>query len=289
MLKRLQNKWQVTPWRLLIILVIFGVGGSLCGWLGRQILVALDYPRNWTWYIVYIILVTILWPLCVLAVSIPLGQFNFFRNYLANMGRRMGLARKQKISKVAIFASGAGSNARKIIDHFRNNKQVEVALVVCNRPGAGVIAIAKQNNIPLLMVEQSKFFEGDHYLEEIKQHHIDWIVLAGFLWKVPNKMIAAFPNRIINIHPALLPKYGGKGMYGHHVHEAVIKAGEKHSGITVHFVDEIYDHGDHIFQAVTDVLPTDTARSLAVKIHTLEHEHFPRIIEQTIAKGSLNS
>ena len=188
------------------------------------------------------------------------------------------------MTHLALFASGAGSNAQKIIEHFRNHAQVRVALVICNRPGAGVLNIAVQAGIPYLMIEKEKFFRGDGYVQELKAHEIDLIILAGFLWKIPQALIAAYPNRIINIHPALLPKYGGKGFYGKFVHEAVIQAGEKESGITIHYVDEHYDHGDLIFQAKVPVTSDDTPETLAKKVQQLEHEHFPRVITQLIQK-----
>ena len=191
---------------------------------------------------------------------------------------------KEKKIQVAIFASGAGSNAKKIIEHFRNNTKYNVALVICNKENAGVLNIAKDNSVPTLIIEKERFFRGDAYLPELKEHSIQFIILAGFLWKIPAKLIAAFPNRIINIHPALLPKYGGKGMYGTFVHEAVIAAKEKQSGITIHVVDELYDHGKHVFQATCTVSPTDTAESLAQKIHQLEHEHYPTVIEKYLDK-----
>ena len=157
---------------------------------------------------------------------------------------------------------------------------VKVALIVCNNPGAGVLKIADKENIPALVIEKEKFFRGNAYADELKEKHIDFIVLAGFLWKIPSALIKAYPNRIINIHPALLPKYGGKGMYGNNVHAAVIAAGEKESGITIHYVDEHYDNGDIIFQAKCPVLPGDTPDSLAQRIHKLEHEHYPKVIEE---------
>ena len=153
-------------------------------------------------------------------------------------------------------------------------------MIVCNKPQAGVLKIADQNNIPVLMIEKEKFQSGTAYLDELKS--IDFIVLAGFLWKLPSALVKAFRNRIINIHPALLPKHGGKGMYGHFVHEAVIKNKEEESGISIHYVDEIYDHGKVIFQAKCPVLVNDTADSLAKRIHLLEHEHYPVVIERVI-------
>ena len=184
--------------------------------------------------------------------------------------------------KLAIFASGAGSNARKIIEYFRNSPQIDVSLIVCNHPGAGVMEIAHSNGIQTLLIERQRFMKADAYLPVLNEHLIDFIVLAGFLWKVPKSLIVAYPQKIINIHPALLPKYGGKGMYGHFVHEAVIASGEKESGITIHYVDPLYDHGDIIFQATCPVEPGDNADSLAQKIHLLEHRHFAPVIEQVL-------
>lgn len=185
---------------------------------------------------------------------------------------------------LAIFASGAGSNAKKIIEHFQGSQQARIALIICNKPNAGVLSIAAQAGIPTLLIEKERFFLGDAYLPELNNHHIDFIVLAGFLWKVPDALIKAYRNRIINIHPALLPLYGGKGMYGSFVHEAVIRNKEKQSGITIHYVDEHYDNGDIIFQATCKVDENDTPATLAEKIHKLEHEHFPRIVEEVLHK-----
>ena len=187
---------------------------------------------------------------------------------------------KPETINVAIFASGAGSNAQKIIDHFRQHSEIKIALIVCNKPGAGVLTIAQKENIPTLIIEKEPFFRGNAYVDELKQHNVDFIVLAGFLWKVPVALVQAFPQGIINIHPALLPNYGGKGMYGRFVHEAVIAAKEKESGISIHYVDELYDHGQLIFQATCTIDESDTADILAQKIHALEHEHYPIIVEK---------
>ncbi|CAN5677882.1 phosphoribosylglycinamide formyltransferase [soil metagenome] len=184
--------------------------------------------------------------------------------------------------RIAIFASGAGSNAKKIIERFNQHQNIEVALIVCNKPQAGVLNIAVSNNIPVLLIEREKFFKGDTYIPELSTYDISFIVLAGFLWKIPSVLIKAFPDKIINIHPALLPKYGGKGMFGAFVHEAVIAAEEKESGITIHFVDELYDHGHPIFQATCPVYDDDTPDSLAQRIHKLEHKHFPVVVEKVI-------
>lgn len=186
------------------------------------------------------------------------------------------------MTRIAIFASGAGSNAQKIIDHFRDSDRIKVSLVVCNKPGAGVLQIAAKEEIPSLVIEKEKFFRGNAYTDELQEAGIDFIILAGFLWKIPAALIRAYPGKIINIHPALLPAYGGKGMYGHHVHQAVIDHQEKESGITIHYIDEQYDHGDIIFQAKCPVLASDTADSLAGRIHQLEHQHYPAVIEQLL-------
>ena len=186
------------------------------------------------------------------------------------------------MTRIAIFASGAGSNAQKIIDHFSDSDRINVSLVVCNKPGAGVLQIAAKEEIPSLVIEKEKFFRGNAYTDELQEAGIDFIILAGFLWKIPAALIRAYPGKIINIHPALLPAYGGKGMYGHHVHQAVIDHQEKESGITIHYVDEQYDHGDIIFQAKCPVLASDTADSLAGRIHQLEHQHYPAVIEQLL-------
>jgi len=186
------------------------------------------------------------------------------------------------IKHIVIFASGAGSNAQQIINYFRNVKEVEVALIVCNKPGAGVLSIAQKEGIPILLIEKERFFRGDGYVPELHNAKTDLVVLAGFLWKIPQSLIDAFPRRIINIHPALLPKYGGKGMYGQYVHESVLSAGEVESGITVHYVDEHYDNGDVIFQTACPVLDSDTPEKLAQRIHQLEHLHYPRVVEELL-------
>jgi len=192
------------------------------------------------------------------------------------------------MKQIAIFSSGTGSNAKKIIDHLlskeKSNSTPAVSLIVCNKPEAGVLKIAAENNIPVLLIEKEKFFRGNAYIDELKAANIDFIVLAGFLWKIPDALIKAFRGKMINIHPALLPKYGGKGMYGNSVHEAVIANKEKESGITIHYVDELYDHGQHISQVTCPVLPDDSPEKLAKRIQLLEHEYYPKVIEEVILK-----
>ncbi len=190
---------------------------------------------------------------------------------------------KQLKKHVAIFASGTGTNAEKIIQHFSLHPTIIVSLIVCNKPGAGVINIAKQNNLPVLMIEKSAFIQNG-YLIDLQHNKVDFIVLAGFLWKIPEVLIEQFRNRIINIHPALLPKYGGKGMYGHKVHDAVLAGEDKESGITIHYVDEHYDNGDVILQVSCPVHKSDTSDTLAARIHSLEHTHFAKVVEDVVGK-----
>jgi len=196
---------------------------------------------------------------------------------------------------IAIFASGQGSNAREIIRYFHSashrvlGRPVRVSLILSNKTGAGVFDIATEAGIPAVLMEKEKFFRGSHYLEELRSRDISFIVLAGFLWKIPVALIQAYPNHILNIHPALLPAFGGKGMYGNAVHEAVVATGAKESGITIHYVDEQYDHGRIFFQASFNLSPDETAETLAKKIHELEYKHFPEQIARWMeSKLSLN-
>ena len=244
-------------------------------------LTALD--KNIWWWILYVVLVTLLWPLFVLTISIPLGQFVFFKKYLLKIWRRIN-GKQKAIVNVAIFASGAGSNAQKIIDYFKNISTVNIALIVCNNPKAGVLAIAKKESIPCLIIEKNQFENGDRYLQQLKEHKISFIALAGFLWKIPVAIINIYPHKIVNIHPALLPKYGGKGMYGNYVHQAIIDNKETESGITIHYVDEWYDHGNTILQFSCPVKENESAESLAKKIHALEHQHYPATIATLLQK-----
>ncbi len=181
---------------------------------------------------------------------------------------------------IAIFASGTGSNARKIIEHFKNSPSVRVALVVSNKKDAGVLDIAHEHGIPTQVIDRKMFYETEDLLGILKKHGIEFIVLAGFLWLVPAYLVRAFPKKMVNIHPALLPKFGGKGMYGKHVHEAVKSANETETGITIHLVNEHYDEGDIVFQTKCPVLPDDTPGDIARRVLQLEHRHFPTIIAQ---------
>jgi len=186
------------------------------------------------------------------------------------------------LKRLAILASGAGSNARNIIEYFQNNPNVVVSLIASNKADAGVLKIANGFNIPTLILTKKNFLESDEFVSVLKEQNISLVILAGFLWKVPFNLVSAFPSAIINIHPALLPKYGGKGMYGHFVHEAVAAAGEKESGITVHFVNENYDEGQIIFQKSFVIGENDTAMDIESNVRKLEIEYFPKVIADLV-------
>jgi len=187
------------------------------------------------------------------------------------------------MKRISIFVSGNGTNLQRIAEYFQNNPNVEIVNVVCNNPEAYSIQRAKNLGIPVRMVTRAEF-KGGEFSEEMKALNLDLIVLAGFLWKVPESLIKAYPKKIINIHPALLPNYGGKGFYGEHVHEAVVAAKEPYSGITVHYVNEVYDNGEIILQARVALEEGETPDSLAAKIHQLEQAYFPVVIE-TLLNG----
>jgi phosphoribosylglycinamide formyltransferase-1 len=190
---------------------------------------------------------------------------------------------------IIIFASGKGRNAENIMRHFTTSADVNILGLLTNNPDAGVVEKAKQYGVPVKIFNRKVFYDTDDVLNFLKQTNPDLIVLSGFLWLVPEKIIKAFPRKIINIHPALLPKFGGKGMFGNNVHQQVIASGEKESGITIHYVDESYDEGDVIFQKKCAVENTDTPESLAQKIHQLEIKYFPLVIESLLQKKSVES
>ncbi len=183
---------------------------------------------------------------------------------------------------IAIFASGSGTNAENIIRHFQGNKDVNIALVVSNKPDAYVLVRAANLHVPSMTLTREEFAQGELLAGLMKERGIDFIVLAGFLLRVPEGLIQAYPHRIVNIHPALLPKFGGKGMYGDRVHRAVVEAGEQESGITIHLIDENYDQGTTVFQAKCPVLPSDTPDDVARKVHALEYAHYPSVIEDLL-------
>jgi phosphoribosylglycinamide formyltransferase-1 len=187
------------------------------------------------------------------------------------------------MKRIAIFASGNGSNAQRLMEHFREHPKARIELVLSNNPAAHVLDRARNMKVPSVVFSRNEFFHSNHVLDILTVQGIDLIVLAGFLWLIPGQLLAAYPGKIINIHPALLPAYGGKGMYGMRVHSAVIASGDRESGISVHFVNEHYDEGKIIFQARCPVYPADTPESLAARIHELEHRHFPEVIGNIIS------
>ncbi len=188
------------------------------------------------------------------------------------------------MKNIAIFASGSGTNAENIAKYFANNNEIRVVLVLSNNANAKVHDRMRKLKIPSYTFSKNEFSEGTAVLSKLKEYHIDFIVLAGYMNKITSPLLKAYPQQIINIHPALLPKFGGKGMYGMHVHEAVVAAGEKESGITIHFVNENYDEGAIIFQANCPVLSGDSPEQVAEKVHQLEYAHFPHVIEEVIQK-----
>ena len=186
------------------------------------------------------------------------------------------------MKNVAIFASGSGTNAENIARYFSKSETVKVAVVLSNNKNVGVHARVNKLGIPSFVFSRDECVEGTPVLAKLAEYQVDLIVLAGFMNKISDALLGAYPGKIINIHPALLPKHGGKGMYGMHVHEAVVAAGEKESGITIHYINENYDEGDVIFQAKCEVLPTDTPDEVATKVHALEYAHYPHVIEDLL-------
>jgi phosphoribosylglycinamide formyltransferase-1 len=187
-----------------------------------------------------------------------------------------------KVQHIAIFASGSGSNARKILEYFEDRDDVDVSIIISNRKSAGVLNHAREFGVSTFRIDRPYFYNSNCILKVLLAEKIDLIVLAGFLWLIPPYLVSKFPNKILNIHPALLPKYGGKGMYGHHVHEAVKANNEHESGMTIHFVNEKYDEGGHIFQAKCAVLPTDSANDIAANVLKLEHKHYAEVIDKVL-------
>ncbi len=184
--------------------------------------------------------------------------------------------------KLAIFASGSGTNAENIIRFFTSDDNIEVSIILTNKKDAYVHERAKKLNILSFTFSRQDLYESDKVLQILKQYNIDFIILAGFLWLIPSSLIESFPGKIINIHPALLPKYGGKGMYGNRVHDAVFNNKEDESGITIHYVNESYDEGDIIFQARCRIKDEDTPESIAEKVHELEYKYYPEIIKKLV-------
>ena len=184
--------------------------------------------------------------------------------------------------KIGIFASGSGTNAENIIRYFSEKPSFQVTLIVSNKEDAYVLERARKFDISAIVCSKMDFLNTNKVVDILREYKIDFIILAGFLLRIPENIIHIYPNRIVNIHPALLPKYGGKGMYGDHVHKAVVKAGEHESGITIHYINERYDEGNIIFQASCRVLPSDTPHDVAEMVHTLEYKYYPRVIEDVL-------
>ena len=188
-------------------------------------------------------------------------------------------------ARIAIFASGAGTNAENLIRYFRTSDVAQVVLVLTNKPEAAVLQKASALDVDTKVFNKTDLNQSTAVLQSLKDANVDWVILAGFLLKVPGNLIEAFPNRIVNIHPALLPKYGGKGMYGHHVHKAVLEAGEAETGISIHYVNQQYDEGAMIAQRKVNLDDDETAESIAAKVHALEYQWFPKIVEETISNN----
>lgn len=187
------------------------------------------------------------------------------------------------MKRIAVFASGSGSNAENIVKFFRNNDLARVTIILSNKKDAYVLERAQQLGVPSLSFNREDFYNSDKIVRALEEQKIDLVVLAGFLWLVPQSLIEKYDGRIVNIHPALLPKYGGKGMFGMNVHNAVVAEKETETGITIHYVNGRYDEGNVIFQAKVSVNPSDTPEIVADKVHHLEYEHFPKIVEKLIA------
>jgi len=186
--------------------------------------------------------------------------------------------------RIAIFASGSGSNAQKIMEHFKRNSEAEVVLVLTNNPQAYVLQRADNFEVPSHIFTRRELYDTDAVIKLLKNLQVDLIVLAGFLWLIPVSLLKAFPNKIINLHPSLLPKYGGAGMYGDHVHKAVLANKEDESGITIHFVNEAFDEGEIIHQSKFKIEPGDNLEMIKFKGQQLEHQHFPRVVENLLRK-----
>ncbi len=290
MFEKLKSKWNVSGTEFFCIFSTFAVTGTFTAFVSRYINILFEMPRfSMAWWSLKIAVLLIGYQIFLLFFGFLFGQFAFFWKYERKMLSKMGLIPKEHI-RMAIFASGSGSNAEKIIEHFNHPSykgvRAKVSLIICNHSNAGVLRIAEAHAIPYIIIEKEKFLNGDSYLPQLKK--IDFLVLAGFLWKMPQALIKAFPKKIVNIHPALLPKYGGIGMYGRYVHEAVVSQQEIESGITIHYVDEQYDEGDIIFQQKIQLDQNDDAVSVAKKVLALEHRYYSLVIEDILkAKSTL--
>jgi phosphoribosylglycinamide formyltransferase-1 len=207
-----------------------------------------------------------------MGVAVPVWGVGFYQSII----------NRNNVDKIAIFASGTGSNARKIIEYFEDHEDIQVVLVVSNKKTAPVLEMAASFGVDQLVIDRTSFYETDALLDTLKDYGVTFIVLAGFLWLIPEYLVKGYPGQMINIHPALLPAFGGKGMYGMHVHRAVKAAGVSKTGITIHHVNEKYDEGAVIFQAVCPVNSDDTPEHIAKKVQRLEHEYFAAVIENLL-------
>lgn len=290
MFRKLQERWGLSTRTFWIVFLAFGLTGTTTAFLTRYVTQWLGMDAHSEWYYRLAVRVFMLlfgYQVILLSYGFLLGQWAFFWKYELKLLRKLKILPQPPLkTPIAIFASGTGSNALKIMQYFQQHPTISVDLLVCNKPGAGVIHHAEKYSVPVLLIEKERFFRGDAYIPVLHQHRISCIVLAGFLWKIPAALVAAYPNKMLNIHPALLPKFGGKGMYGEFVHRAVLEAGEQESGISIHLVNEHFDEGEVIFQATCPIEANETPHSLAQKIHQLEHAHFSRVIEQFIQKNT---
>lgn len=290
MFRKLQERWGLSTRTFWIVFLAFGLTGTTTAFLTRYVTQWLGMDAHSEWYYrlaVQVFMLLFGYQVILLSYGFLLGQWAFFWKYELKLLRKLKILPQPPLkTPIAIFASGTGSNALKIMQYFQQHPTISVDLLVCNKPGAGVIHHAEKYSVPVLLIEKERFFRGDAYIPVLHQHRISCIVLAGFLWKIPAALVAAYPNKMLNIHPALLPKFGGKGMYGEFVHRAVLEAGEQESGISIHLVNEHFDEGEVIFQATCPIEANETPHSLAQKIHQLEHAHFSRVIEQFIQKNT---
>ncbi len=289
MFTRLQRKWNVNGTQFFCVFSTFAVTGTVTAWVSRSVTSWIEVSAfSFSWWALKIGVLLIGYQVFLLFFGFLFGQFSFFWKYEKKLLGKLGILPTPDFKHITIFASGGGSNAKKIIEHFNRpgykGVPAKVNLIICNRTGAGVIRIAEDEKIKHIIIDKASFFTGDSCLENLK--NTDLVVLAGFLWKIPDALINAFPKKIVNIHPALLPAYGGKGMYGTHVHHAVVDKGEKETGITIHYVDEQYDNGDIIFQKTCPVEPGDDAQTVATKVQALEHRFYPQVIESLLKAKS---
>ncbi|MEO5985274.1 MAG: phosphoribosylglycinamide formyltransferase [Ferruginibacter sp.] len=283
MLNKLREKWGINSRRFFLVLCTFAVTGSFTAWIGNNISNWLNVERyTLAWWIFKIAVFGIGYQVLILFFGFCFGQFAFFWNFEKRLLAHLGFIKKTSNIHLAIFASGAGSNAKKIIEYFKGSPDVRIVLIVSSNPNAGILDIAKEKDIESFICGKGE--TPATLLNILEKKKVNYLILAGYLKIVPPAIIKAFPKKIINLHPALLPSYGGKGMYGLNVHEAVINNKEKESGITIHFADELYDHGEIIFQEKCAVNENETPATLAAKIQALEHIWYSQVISSIIKK-----